>query len=77
MREQENRRVQRTVTWCGEGEQTVKPSQLIPFLLENVKITLPTVGGGGMRSFLGDRGGSELNYGYEKIGGGGGSRCEG
>jgi hypothetical protein len=24
-------------------EQTVKPSQLIPFLLENVKITLPTV----------------------------------
>jgi len=26
-------------------EQTVKPSQLIPFLLENVKITLPKVWG--------------------------------
>jgi hypothetical protein len=24
-------------------EQTVKPSQLIPFLLQNVKITAPTV----------------------------------
>ena len=55
-------------------EQTFKPSQLIPFLLENVKITLPTVGGGGMRSFLGDREGSELNYGYEKMGEGGTGR---
>ena len=50
-------------------EQTVKPSQLIPFLLENVKITLPTVREK-MRKFRGGREGSELNYGYETMGGG-------